>query len=267
MDTPGPRIQQTGIILKSDAEIDTIRQASQVVARAIEALLAFVRPGVATKELDDVAYETITSHGAIPSFKGYRGFPASICTSLNEQVVHGIPGTRVVEEGDILSLDVGAIVDGYHGDSAVTLGIGEIPARSQALVEAAEGSLYAAIERAWPGARMGDLSEAAQAYAESRGFSVVREYVGHGIGRDLHEEPAVPNFGTAGRGILLQKGMVLAIEPMVNIGTWKTRLMPDQWTVVTEDGSLSSHFEHSIAILEDGPEILTERKIQPRISG
>ncbi|MCH7552382.1 MAG: type I methionyl aminopeptidase [Chloroflexi bacterium] len=255
-----PRIQHTGIIVKSDDELAIMRRAGQVVARTLEALLDAVRPGITTGELDALAYEVITSHGAIPSFKGYRGFPASICTSLNEEVVHGIPGKRVVREGDILGLDCGAIVEGYHGDSAVTVGVGEISEDAQRLLTAAEGSLDAAIEQTRVGRRMGDLSWAAQQVAEAQGFGVVKEYVGHGIGRELHEEPAVPNFGTPGRGILLQKGLVLAIEPMVNMGTWKTRLMPDEWTVVTEDGTLSAHFEHTIAITEDGPEVFTARK-------
>ncbi len=245
--------------MKSPAELDVMRQAGRVVARTLEVLLEAVRPGITTGELDEIAEETIRSQGAVPSFKGYRGFPASICTSLNEEIVHGIPGSRVVQEGDVLGLDCGAIVDGYHGDSAVSIALGSVPDEVERLLEAGEGSLNAAIEQVRVGNRMGDVSWAAQEYSEARGFSVVKEYVGHGIGRQLHEEPSVPNFGTAGRGILLQAGMVLAIEPMINIGTWKTRVQPDEWTVVTEDGSLSVHFEHTIAVLDEGPEVLTAR--------
>ncbi len=252
-----PHIQPTGVILKSPAEVAIMRQAGAVVALVIRRLMAAVRPGITTGELDAIAEGVIRSEGAVPSFKGYRGFPASICTSINEQVVHGIPGKRVIKEGDMVSLDVGAIVGGYHGDAAVTVGAGKVRPEGQALMDAAEGSLWAAIGMAKPGARMGDLSWAAQQYSESRGFHVVREYVGHGIGRLLHEEPPVPNFGTPGRGLLLQAGLVLAIEPMVNAGSWKTRLLDDNWTVVTEDGSPSAHFEHTVAILESGPAVLT----------
>ena len=254
-----PVIQKTGVIIKSPGEIDVMRRAGQVVARTVKALMAAVRPGISTGELDALAEDMIRSDGAIPSFKGYRGFPGSICTSLNDQVVHGIPGKRIVQEGDILSLDVGAIVEGYHGDSAVTVGVGAITREAQSLIDAADGALAAAAARTHAGARMGDLSWAAQEYAEGLGFSVVRQYVGHGIGRDLHEEPAVPNYGTPGRGMLLQTGMVLAIEPMVNAGTWRTRVLDDDWTVVTEDGGLSAHAEHTVAITENGPEILTAR--------
>ena len=254
-----PRIQNTGIILKSVAEIDLMRQAGKVVARTITVLLAAVRPGISTAALDAIAEEHIRASGATPSFKGYRGFPASICTSINEEVVHGIPGKRTVRAGDILKLDVGAIVEGFHGDSAITIPVGAVSAKAETLIDACAGSLNAAIALCKVGKRIGDLSNAAQTYAESRGFSVVREYVGHGIGRQLHEEPAVPNYGVAGKGIVLQHGMVLAIEPMVNVGTWKTYLMPDNWTVVTEDRALSAHFEHTIAILDTGPEVLTAR--------
>ena len=254
-----PRIQSTGVIVKSPGEIDVMRQAGKVVAQTVRALLAAVRPGITTAELDAIAEATIRGVGATPSFKGYRGFPASICTSLNEQVVHGIPGKRVVKDGDIVSLDVGAIVEGFHGDSAVTVCIGHVTPQARALVEAGEASLYAGIRMMRAGNRMGDVSWAAQQAAESQGFSVVREYVGHGIGRQLHEEPAVPNFGAPGKGLLLQPGMVLAIEPMVNAGTWATKVLDDGWTVVTQDGSWSSHWEHTVAILESGPEILTAR--------
>ena len=236
-----------------------MRQAGKVVADTIKAVLKDVRPGVTTGELDAVANKCITGAGAKPSFLGYRGFPCTICTSVNEEIVHGIPGKRVLKEGDILSLDVGAIVGGYHGDSAITVPVGMVGLDAQRLLEVAEESLNAAIRQCQAGARMGDISWAVQDYAEGQGFSVVKEYVGHGIGRALHEEPSVPNFGVPGRGLVLHPGMVLAIEPMVNMGAWKTRLLADGWTVVTEDGKLSAHFEHTIAISDDAPEVLTAR--------
>jgi methionyl aminopeptidase len=259
MDIGQPRIQPTGVIIKSPQEITLMRQAGKVVAETIKALLKEVRPGITTGELDQVAHRTITGAGAKPSFLGYRGFPATICTSLNEEIVHGIPGKRVIKDGDILSLDVGAIVGGYHGDSAITVPVGKISPQAQKLLTVAEGSLDAAISQCRAGARMGDVSWAVQQYAEKQGFSVVKEYVGHGIGRALHEEPSVPNYGSPGKGLVLKPGMVLAIEPMVNVGVWRTRLLADNWTVVTEDGKLSAHFEHTVAITEGAPEVLTAR--------
>ena len=254
-----PRIEQTGIIIKSPHEIGIMRRAGRVVSDTVKVLVREVRPGITTGYLDEVASECIRKAGAKPSFLGYRGFPKTICVSLNEEIVHGIPGKRLLREGDIVSMDVGAIVEGYHGDSAISVGVGGLSETAKALLDAAEGSLDAAIPHCRPGRRLGDVSWAVQQYAESRGFSVVREYVGHGIGRALHEEPSVPNFGTPGRGIALRPGMVLAIEPMVNVGTWKTRLLNDNWTVVTEDGTLSAHFEHTIVILDGEPEVLTAR--------
>ena len=254
-----PTIERTGVIIKSPHEIAIMRQAGQVVANTIKLLLKEIRPGITTGDLDAMASESITGAGALPSFKGYRGYPATICVSINDEVVHGIPGSRLIEEGDIVSVDVGAIVDGYQGDSAVSTGVGEISEQAKTLLEAGEGSLDAAIQVAQPGLRIGDLSWAVQDYAESRGFSVVREYVGHGIGRALHEEPAIPNYGTPGRGLPLKTGMALAIEPMVNVGTWKTKVMPDDWTVVTQDRSLSVHFEHTIVITDGVAEVLTAR--------
>jgi len=259
MEIVQPTIEPTGVIIKSPQETAVMRQAGQVVAEAIKTLLQEIRPGMTSADLDAIAHESITGARATPSFKGYRGFPSTICVSINDEVVHGIPGQRPVREGDLVSLDVGAIVDGYQGDSAVTVGVGEISQQAAALLAAAEGSLYAGIQAARAGARMGDLSAAVQAYAESRGFSVVREYVGHGIGRALHEEPAVPNYGVAGRGMTLKAGLALAIEPMVNAGTWKTKVLPDNWTVVTQDGGLSAHFEHTIVITEGEAEVLTAR--------
>ena len=259
MEIGQPRIQPTGVIIKSPQEVALMRLAGQVVALTIKALLKEVRPGITTGELDAVAHRTIVGAGAKPSFLGYRGFPGTICTSVNEEIVHGIPGKRVLKDGDILSLDVGAIVGGYHGDSATTVAVGKITPAAGTLLEVAEESLNAAIRHCWAGVRMGDVSWAVQEYAESKGFSVVKEYVGHGIGRALHEEPSVPNYGTPGKGLVLRPGMVLAIEPMVNVGVWKTRVLEDNWTVVTQDGKLSAHFEHTIAINDGAPEVLTAR--------
>ena len=249
--------QEIGVIIKSSQEIAIMREAGRVVAAVIEALTEEVKPGITTRELDDVAVREFKKRGAIASFKGYRGFPASICTSVNEEVVHGIPGTRVLKAGDIISLDVGALVNGYHADAAVTLGVGKISSDAQALIDTTKGALEAGIAAAKNGARLGDVSAAIQSYAESRNFSVVREYVGHGIGRDLHEDPPVPNFGIAGEGISLKKGMTIALEPMLNAGVWRTRVTNNRWTVVTADGKLSAHFEHTIAIRDSVPEILT----------
>ena len=249
--------QDVGIIIKSSQEIAIMREAGRVVAAVIEALTKEVRPGITTRELDEVAVIEFKKRGAVASFKGYRGFPASICTSINEEVVHGIPGARVLKEGDIISLDVGAMINGYHGDAAVTLGVGKISSDAQALIDTTRGALEAGIATAKNGARLGDVSAAIQSYAETRNFSVVREYVGHGIGRDLHEDPQVPNFGIAGEGILLKKGMTIALEPMLNAGVWRTRVTSNRWTVVTADGKLSAHFEHTIAIGDSNPEILT----------
>ena len=246
-----------GIILKSQREVGLMREAGRVVAAVLEAVAKEVKPGIRTADLDEIASIEVKKRGAVASFKNYRGFPASICTSVNEEVVHGIPGNRELKEGDILSLDFGAICNNFHGDATVTLGVGRINLEAQNIIEAARGALEAGIAAARSGARLGDVSAAIQSYAEIRGFSVVREYVGHGIGRELHEEPQVPNFGIAGEGPLLQTGMTLALEPMLNAGVWRTRLAENGWTVSTADGKLSAHFEHTIAISEDGPEILT----------
>jgi len=210
-----------------------------------------------TKELDVMAGIEIERLGAKPSFKGYRGFPANLCVSVNAQVVHGIPGEWVLNEGDIVSLDLGAIFKGFHGDAAVTVGVGEVSLQAKELVQMAEGALKAGIAAAYPEARLGDISAAIQSCAESRGYSVVREYTGHGIGREMHEEPQIPNFGLPGTGPVLKRGMTLALEPMVSIGDWRTRLGDDHWTVFTADGSLSAHFEHTIAITDGEPEVLT----------
>jgi methionyl aminopeptidase len=249
--------QDIGIIIKSSQEIAIMREAGRIVAAVIEALTKKVRPGMTTRELDDVAVREFKKRGAVASFKGYRGFPASICTSVNEEVVHGIPGARMLKAGDIISLDVGAMINGFHADAAVTLGVGAISSDAQALIDATKGALEAGIAAAKNGTRLGDVSAAIQSYAESRHFSVVREYVGHGIGRDLHEDPQVPNFGIAGEGISLKKGMTIALEPMLNAGVWRTKVTDNKWTVITADGKFSAHFEHTIAIGDSVPEILT----------
>ena len=249
---------EIGIILKSPREIAQMRDAGRVAAAVLEEVAKKVRPGVTTAELDDVAVNEVGKRGAVASFKGYRGFPAAICTSVNEEVVHGIPGNRVLKEGEIISLDFGAQLDGFHGDAAVTLGVGRISSEAQRIIDAAKGALEAGIAAARIGARLGDVSAAIQSHAETRSFSVVREYVGHGIGRQLHEDPQIPNFGIAGEGPVLQKGMTVALEPMLNAGVWRTRVAEDKWTVVTADGKLSAHFEYTIAIDDNGPEILTQ---------
>jgi methionyl aminopeptidase len=246
-----------GITIKSAQELATMRQAGAVVASVIKLLRETVAPGITTRELDHLANKEILSHGAKATFKGYRGFPATICTSVNEEIVHGIPGKRVLNEGDILKVDVGATVDGFIGDAAVSLAVGRVSQEGLELMEHTRRSLEAGIKAAQVGARIGDISAAVQAYGETHGYSVVREFVGHGVGRFLHEDPQVPNYGPAGRGPLLRPGMCIAIEPMLNVGDWHTRILDDQWTVVTADGSLSAHFEHTIAITEGGPEILT----------
>lgn len=246
------------IIRKSPDEIAQMRRAGRIVAGTIDAVTAAVRPGITTAALDRVADDYIRAQGALPSFKGYRGFPASICTSVNDQVVHGIPGPRVLKAGDLLSLDFGAIWDGYHADSAVTVFVGEpLSADAEKLVRVTEEALETGIGQLVPGKRLSDIGHAIQQMVEGAGFSVVREYVGHGIGRNLHEDPPVPNYGPPGRGPEIAPGLVVAIEPMVNAGGWETRLLADEWTVVTADGTLSAHFEHTVAVTEDGTTVLT----------
>ena len=250
------------IIYKSPEEIDKMRKAGRIVAGTIDRVLAAVGPGVTTAQLDEVAEAYILEQRATPSFKWYRGtFPASICTSLNDEIVHGIPSTkRVVREGDVLSLDFGAIWDGFHADSAVTIVVGDPRSPdAEKLVRVTEEALEAGISQIRPGGRLSDIGAAVQQVAEGAGFSVVREYVGHGIGRALHEDPQIANYGDPGRGPVLKPGLVVAVEPMVNVGGWETRVLADDWTVVTEDGSLSAHFEHTIAVTEDGHEVLTAR--------
>ena len=234
-----------------------MREAGRVVGDMIEALRGRLRPGVTTLELDEVARETIERYGAKPAFKGYRGFPAHICTSVNEEVVHGIPSRRALRDGDIVGLDVGAVVDGYYGDAAVTLPVGAVSQKAQELIRVTERALQRGIEMARPGRRLSDISHAVQQEVEAHGFSVVREFVGHGIGTQLHEAPQIPNYGKPGFGPELKAGMVLAIEPMVNEGEAQVRILEDGWTAVTVDGKLSAHFEHTVAVRENGPEILT----------
>lgn len=245
------------IIIKSEEEIAVMRQAGRIVAEVLRIASESIRPGMKTKELDNIAEEELARLGAKSSFKGYRGFPASLCVSVNDEIVHGIPGEKVLHEGDIVSLDFGAIYNGFQGDSALTVIVGNGSPEAKKLVETTRETLQAGIGAARDGGTLGDISSALQNYAESKGYSIVREYTGHGIGRDMHEDPQIPNFGVPGTGPVLKKGMTLAIEPMLNIGTWRTRVADDNWTVLTADGSLSAHFEHTIAIKDKGVEVLT----------
>jgi methionyl aminopeptidase len=247
------------IILKTPAEIAVMAEASRVVAEALAIVRKAVCLGISTEELDRIAEEAIRARGAMPAFKGYRNFPKTLCASVNEQVVHGIPSKRKLKEGDIIGLDLGAIVGGFYGDSAVTVAVGRIPEATAKLVQVTEEALYLGIKQAVVGNRLTDISNAVQQHVESSGFSVVTEFVGHGIGRQLHEEPQVPNYGKSGQGPRLQPGMVLAIEPMVNMGRSAVRVLEDRWTAVTVDGSLSAHFEHTIAIQPSGaPRVLSQ---------
>jgi len=247
------------IILKTPAEITVMAEASRVVAEALAIVRKAVCSGISTEELDRIAEEAIRVRGAIPAFKGYRNFPKTLCASVNEQVVHGIPSKRKLKDGDIIGLDLGAIVGGFYGDSAVTVAVGRIPEATAKLIQVTEEALYLGIKQAVVGNRLTDISNAVQQHVESAGFSVVTEFVGHGIGRHLHEEPQVPNYGKPGQGPRLQPGMVLAIEPMVNMGRSAVRVLDDRWTAVTVDGSLSAHFEHTIAIQPNGaPRVLSQ---------
>lgn len=248
------------IIFKTPDEIDIMARASKVVAEALEVLKQQVRPGVTTDDLDQMAEREIRTRGGIPAFKGYRNYPKTLCASVNEQVVHGIPSKRKLKEGDIIGLDLGAIVGGFYGDSAITVPVGAISQEAAQLIRVVEEALMLGIEQAVVGNRLSDISHAVQRHVEAVGYSVVTEFVGHGIGRQLHEEPQVPNYGKPGQGPRLQPGMVLAIEPMVNVGTSAIRILDDQWTAVTKDGSLSAHFEHTVAIQPTGPaRILSKR--------
>jgi methionyl aminopeptidase len=245
------------IIIKNDIEIEYMRHAGKLVGETLARLEEIVKPGITTAELDKIAEEFILKHNAKPSFKGYHGFPGSICTSINQEVVHGIPANKVLHEGDIISIDCGAILNGYQGDAARTVPVGKISKEAEELIRVTRESFFKGIEYAKVDSRLTDISAAIQTYVESFGFSVVRDFVGHGIGKEMHEDPEVPNFGRPGRGPKLKHGMVLAIEPMVNIGRYHVKVEANDWTVVTEDGSLSAHYENTVAILNNGPEILT----------
>ncbi len=241
------------IVLKTPDEVEVMAKASRVVAEVLEILKKEVKAGVSTDDLDKLADESIRSRGAIPAFKGYRNYPKTLCASINDQVVHGIPSARRLKDGDIIGLDLGAIVGGFYGDSAITVPVGSVSPETRRLIEVTERALMLGIDQAVVGNRLSDISHAVQAYVEDAGFSVVTDFVGHGIGRQLHEEPQVPNYGKAGQGPRLQAGMVLAIEPMVNVGKSAVRILEDRWTAVTQDGTLSAHFEHTIAIQSRGP--------------
>ena len=247
------------IVCKSAAEIGRMRAANLLVADVLGGLEAATAPGVTTAELDDLAEAKIRAAGGIPAFKGYRGYPATICASVNEQVIHGIPSARALAAGDILSIDVGVLLDDFYGDAAITVAVGEIPEEAARLLRVTEQSLYEAIGQARIGNRVSDISHAVQRHVEANGYSVVREFVGHGIGRAMHEEPQIPNFGAPGRGPRLADGMVLAIEPMVSMGQPGVRVLDDGWTAVTRDGSLAAHFEHTVAVTASGPLVLTDR--------
>jgi len=257
------------IVCRSAAELERMREAGRLVGEVLTELMAHVAPGVTTADLDALAERRILKAGAIPAFKGYHGYPATICASINEEVIHGIPsGRRVLNEGDVISIDVGASLDGYYGDSAITLPVGQVSEAAATLLRVTEESLYKAIERVKVGGRVSDIGHAVQQHVEAYGLSVVREFVGHGIGQKMHEEPQVPNYGEPGHGPRLTAGMVLAIEPMVNAGRPAVKVLADGWTAVTRDGGLSAHFEHTVAVTADGPWILTAREVPvaPRVA-
>jgi methionyl aminopeptidase len=245
------------IILKTRREIEIMRKAGRLVAQSHELVRKYIKPGVTTKEIDQMVEDFLRSQNAIPTFKGYGGFPYSICASVNEEVVHGFPNNRKLIEGDIVSIDIGATFEGYVGDSAKTFLVGEVDDEKRRLVEATRQSFYEGIKYAKTSYRLSDISHAVQQYAESQGFSVVRDYVGHGVGKDMHESPQIPNFGRPGKGPRLQVGMVLAIEPMINAGTYNVKVLDNNWTVVTTDGKPSAHYEHTVAITDGEPELLT----------
>ncbi len=246
------------ILLKNEEDLNCLRRANRIVIETLQAIKKNIKPGISTADLDSIAEGFIKKKGGIPAFKGYKGYPATLCISLNEEVVHGIPGPRKIKKGDIVSLDIGVLIDGYYGDAAITVGVGKISAQAQKLLDITEQSLYAGIEKAQVGNRLSDISMAIQERVESNGFSVVRDFVGHGIGRNLHEDPQIPNFySPAAYNPRLKEGMVLALEPMVNQGTYRVKILNDGWTAVTQDSKLSAHFEHSIAITDKGPLILS----------
>jgi len=245
------------IIKKTSSQIEKMHRSGKALAEVHEELAEKIKPGAKLKELDAFVSRSIRLRGGIPSFLGYRGYPASICASVNEVVVHGIPNGRRLREGDIFSVDIGMVLDGWHSDRAVTYPVGRVDKVATRLLKVTEESLWAGIKECKPGNRLGDVGQAIQTIVEEAGFSVVREYSGHGIGRSMHEDPQVPNYGSTGRGVVLEPGIVLAIEPMVNAGDWHTKVLSDDWAVVTADGSLSAHFEHTVAVTENGPQVLT----------
>jgi methionyl aminopeptidase len=252
------------MIIYCEEEISSIRKSNQIVAKILAELKRMIAPGVQTKELDEYAEARVKEMNAIPAFKGYRGYPATLCTSINEEIVHGIPSSRRLREGDIISLDFGVLYEGYYGDAAVTYPVGEITPKAKKLVKAAEETFFKGVEQMKPGKRISDISFAIQSYVESQGFSIIRAFVGHGIGLSLHEEPQVPNFGPPGRGPKLKSGMVLAIEPMIAMGDWDVEILDDNWTAITRDRSLSAHYEHTVAITEKGPEILSLSDVEKK---
>lgn len=254
------------VIIKSDEEIAVMRQAGRILAEVLQILVAEVRPGLIVSKLDRIVKEEYERRDVVPTFLGYLGYPAHVCVSVNDEIVHGIPGDRVLQEGDLVSIDLGVTYEGFVADSALTVGVGRISSEAQQLMEVTYQSLREGIQATRAGARMGEISHAIQSCAESAGYSVVREYVGHGVGREMHEEPQVPNYGPRDRGLILRKGMVLALEPMVNVGDWRTKKHDDQWTVSTLDGSLSAHFEHTVAITDGDPEVLTLRSDEEPIA-
>jgi len=245
------------IIYKSREEIQSIRDSSQIVALVLSELKEMIRPGLSTIELDKYAEKRVHELDAVPAFKGYRGYPASLCTSINEEIVHGIPSSRVLKEGDILSLDFGVIHHGYYGDAAVTYPVGDITDPAEKIISVARKSFFKGVEQIKTGNRISDISHAVQNYVESQGFSIIRNFVGHGIGLSLHEEPQIPNFGAPGRGPRIKQGMTLAIEPMISAGSWEVKILSDNWTAVTKDKSLSAHYENTVAVTKDGVEILS----------
>jgi len=247
-----------GIEIKSPREVELMRKAGEIVAIVLDILKKRIKPGIITEELDAIAIEELNRQGAISSFKGYRGYPACLCVSINDELVHGIPGKRVLKEGDIVTIDFGAIYNGFHGDAARTVAVGEISETARKLIDTTDNALKVGIERARNGARLGDVSYAIQSFVEANGFSVVREYAGHGIGRQMHEDPQIPNYGKPGQGPVLKKGMALALEPMVTLGDWHTKVGKDEWTVSTVDGSLCAHFEDTIVVTDDKADVLTK---------
>jgi len=246
------------MIIYCEEEVRAIKKSNQIVAKILEELGSMIRPGVRTRDLDEHAEARTREMGAIPAFKGYRDFPSSLCTSINEEIVHGIPSSRALREGDIISLDFGVLYEGYYGDAAITFPLGKITPKARKLIQAAKEAFHKGLDQARAGNRVSDISHAIQTYVEAQGFSVIRSFVGHGIGLSLHEEPQIPNFGLPGRGPKIKPGMVFALEPMIAVGDWSVEILEDNWTAITRDKSLSAHYEHTVAITEEGAEILSE---------